>query len=119
MDIGQAILEIRKEKGLKQEAVALIVNTDSGYLSRIESGSRKPSLPMLEKIATAMGVTVTLIVAKAEGISLADRQMLEQNWNDISEEAIQLRQQFRTLTPENQRALLEITKVLNRLQRNT
>ena len=34
------------------------------------------------------------------------------------EQAIQLRQQFRTLTPENQIALLEIAKVLNRLQQD-
>lgn len=116
MDIGQAILEIRKEKGLKQEAVALIVNTDSGYLSRIESGSRKPSLPMLGKIATAMGVSVTLIVAKAEGISLADRQVLEQNGNTLSEEASQLRQQFCTLNPNNQRLAVELLKALSRMQ---
>lgn len=34
-------------------------------------------------------------------------------------ESIQLSQHFRTLTPDNQRALLEIAKVLNRLQRNS
>jgi len=35
-----------------------------------------------------------------------------------SDRGIQLRQQFRTLTADNQSALLEIAKVLNRLQRN-
>ncbi len=38
--------------------------------------------------------------------------------SELSDEAIKLRQHFRTLTPENQRALLEIAKVLSRLQRN-
>ena len=38
---------------------------------------------------------------------------------NLSEESIKLRQHFRTLTPENQSALLEIAKVLNRLQRNS
>ena len=53
MDIGRAILEIRKEKELKQEAVALAADTDTGYLSRIEQGRRMPSLAMLERFAAA------------------------------------------------------------------
>ena len=121
MDIGRAIYALRKEKGLKLEEVALDAGTDAGYLSRIETGSRKPSLPMLEKIATAMGVRASLIVAMAEGegIPNAAGQMHNVGDADLSEESIQLRQHFRTLTPENQLALLEIAKVLSRLQRNS
>lgn len=121
MDIGRAIYALRKEKGLKLEEVALDAGTDAGYLSRIETGSRKPSLPMLEKIAAAMGARASLIVAMAEGegIPNAAGQMPNAGDADLSEEAIQLRQHFRTLTPEHQRALLEIAKVLNRLQRNS
>ncbi len=114
MDIGRAIYALRKEKGLKLEEVALDAGTDAGYLSRIETGSRNPSLPMLEKIAAAMGVRASLIVVMAEGEGIPDVGEA-----DLSEEAIQLRQQFRTLSADNQRALLEIAKVLNRLQRNS
>jgi len=119
MDIGRAIYALRKEKGLKLEEVALDAGTDSGHLSRIETGSRKPSLPMLEKIAAAMGVRASLIVAMAEGegVPNAAGQILNVGDADLSEESIQLRQHFRTLTVDNQRALLEIAKVLNRLQR--
>lgn len=121
MDIGRAIYALRKEKGLKLEAVALDAGTDSGHLSRIETGNRKPSLPMLEKIAAAMGVRTSLLVATAEGESIFDAagQSVNLGEADLSEEAIQLRQHFRTLTPDNQRALLEIAKVLNRLQGNS
>lgn len=69
MEIGRAILEIRKERGLKQEGVALEAGTNTGHLSRIEQGVRRPSLEMLEKIALAMGVSVTDVVSRAEGIS--------------------------------------------------
>lgn len=112
---------MRKEMGLKLEAVANDAGTDAGYLSRIETGSRIPSLPMLEKIAAAMGVRASLLVATAEGESIADaaEQPVKLGEADLSEESIQLRQHFRTLTPDNQRALLEIAKVLNRLQRNS
>lgn len=121
MDIGRAIYALRKEKGLKLEEVALDTGTDAGYLSRIETGSRKPSLPMLEKISAAMGVRVSLIVAMAEGevIPNAAGQIPNVGDADLSEESIQIRQHFRTLSADNQRALLEITKVLNRLQRGS
>jgi len=120
MDIGRAIYALRKEKGLKLEEVALDAGTDSGHLSRIETGSRKPSLAMLEKIAAAMGVKVSQIVAMAEGEGMpnAAGQMPNLGEADLSEESIQLRQHFRTLSADNQRALLEIAKVLNRLQRD-
>lgn len=119
MDIGRAIYALRKEKGLKLEAVALDAGTDSGHLSRIETGSRKPSLAMLERIAAAMDVRVSMIVALAEGevAPSATGQIHNADETDLSEESIQVRRRFRTLTPDNQRALLEIAIVLNRLQR--
>ena len=121
MDIGRAIYALRKEKGLKLEEVALDAGTDSGHLSRIETGSRKPSLPMLEKIAAAMGARASLIVAMAEGEGTinAAGQRPNVNEGDLSEESIQLRQHFRTLSAVNQRALLEIAKVLSRLQQDS
>ena len=119
MDIGRAIYALRKEKGLKLEEVALDAGTDSGHLSRIETGSRKPSLAMLEKIAAAMDVRISQIVAMAEGesISASTRHVANHGEADLSEESIQLRQYFRNLSADNQRALLEIAKVLKRLQR--
>ena len=121
MNIGRAIYGLRKEKGLKLEAVANDAGTDAGYLSRIETGSRLPSLPMLEKIAVAMGVRVSLIVEMAEGDSIPNTsgEMPNVCEADLSEESIQLRQHFRTLSGGNQKALLEIAKVLNRVQRNS
>ena len=115
MNIGQAILEIRKERDLKQETVGLEADTDSGYMSRIESGDRTPSLAMLEKIALAMGVSVTQIVAKAEGISFTDAQKDERG-EVLSEEAAQLLQQFRSLSAENQRLTVELVKTIRRNQ---
>ena len=121
MKIGRAIYAVRKEKRLKLEDVAFDAGTDSGYLSRIETGRRSPSLAMLEKIASAMGVPVSLIVAMAEGENIPNAAGQTSNVvdADLSEESIQLRQHFRTLTADNQSALLEIAKVLNRLQRNS
>lgn len=109
---------MRKEKGLKLEAVANDAGTDAGYLSRIETGSRLPSLPMLEKIAASMGTSVSLLVAIAEGedVSQWTARDITTGESYLSEEAIQLRQLFRKLTPENQKIAVELLQVLNRTQ---
>ena len=121
MNIGRAIYALRKDKGLKLEEVALDAGTDSGHLSRIETGVRNPSMQMLEKIAVAMGVQVSLIVAMAEGAGTgnAANQMPNVGDGDLSDESIQLRKHFRALSADNQRVLLEMAKVLNRLQRDS
>jgi transcriptional regulator with XRE-family HTH domain len=117
MDIGRAIYALRKEKGLKLEDVALDAGTDSGHLSRIETGNRNPSLFMLEKIAAAMNVKVSLIMAMAEdeGKPNTAGQIPRMGESELSEVSIQLRQHFRTLSLDKQKALLEIAKVLSRL----
>ncbi len=118
MNIGRAIYALRKEKCLKLEDVALDAETDSGHLSRIETGRRKPSLPMLEKIAASMGVSVSLIVAMAEGedVSQWAARGIATGDADLSEDSIQLRQLFRALMPENQKIAVELLRALNRTQ---
>jgi transcriptional regulator with XRE-family HTH domain len=54
--IGRRIKEIREKKGLTAEQLAWKHNISKGYWSRIESGDRIPSIPMLDKIAKALGV---------------------------------------------------------------
>lgn len=56
--LGQRIKEIRKSKGLTQPALAELVNVDSKYISRIETGNSYPSLETLENIAKSLGVDV-------------------------------------------------------------
>jgi DNA-binding XRE family transcriptional regulator len=48
--LGQRIKEIRKSKNLTQPALAELVNVDSKYISRIETGNSYPSLDTLEKL---------------------------------------------------------------------
>ncbi len=118
MKIGRAIYGLRKERGLKLEAVANDAGTDAGYLSRIETGSRLPSLPMLEKIAASMGTSVSLLVAMAEGedVSKWASRGVATGESDLSDDSIQLRQLFRKLTPENQKIAVELLRALNRTQ---
>jgi len=54
--IGLRIKELRKRKGLSQEAVAEKAETSPNYLSRMERGTENPTLDMLIKIQEALEV---------------------------------------------------------------
>lgn len=122
MEIGQVIRALRQKRGETLEQVALGVGTDPSNLSRIERGVQQPSAELLRAIAAALQTTIGSLYACAEGQDYsADKtqDLLGADESDYTSEAIQLRQHFRTLSADNQRALLEIAKVLNRLQRNS
>ena len=54
--IGRKIALIRAEKGMSQEDLAAAADVNRGYISRIENGRVAFSVPVLIKIADAMGV---------------------------------------------------------------
>ncbi|MBP8203341.1 MAG: helix-turn-helix transcriptional regulator [Pseudomonas sp.] len=120
MHIGQVIYALRREKGLTQEALALEAETATSNLSRIEKGQRRPSGALLERLAEALGTSVTAIYAGAEGVPLTAAEharQAETKSADFSREAVQLRQDFRDLSLSNKRLTLEFVRMLARLQK--
>lgn len=57
--LGRRIKTLRRENGLTQAKLALMINVGQSYLSKLELGSRNPSLSMLSKIADAFGITLS------------------------------------------------------------
>ena len=55
---GRRVRELRKEKGLSQEALALVCELDRTYIGGIERGERNVSLINIQKIAVALGVSI-------------------------------------------------------------
>ena len=53
-DIGNRIKEIRSEKGISQEKLALKAELDRTYVAGGENGKRNPSIKSLEKIINAL-----------------------------------------------------------------
>jgi transcriptional regulator with XRE-family HTH domain len=63
---GNALRELRAERGVSQEAVALEAGLNRGYYSGIERGVRNVALTNIVKIADALGVSASEVFARAE-----------------------------------------------------
>jgi len=56
---AKKLIQIRKERNLSQEALALLCDIDRTYVGRIETLKRNPSLLILEKIANGLDIKLS------------------------------------------------------------
>ena len=61
--LGARIKELRKQQGLTQEDLCGRAALSIDAVSRIEHGTRSPTLGSLAKLATALGVSVSTLVS--------------------------------------------------------
>ena len=64
--LGQVLRRIRKERSMTQEDVAFKCGVDRSYLSYIERGLHQPSVAVLFKIARALDISPSTILAEVE-----------------------------------------------------
>lgn len=64
--VGQCIQKTREGKGLSQEVVSGLAGIGRTHLSAIERGERKPTLETFYKIACAMRVRPSELLAMVE-----------------------------------------------------
>jgi len=58
ISVGNKIKELRKERNLSQEDLALLSGLDRTYINSVENGRRNISIISLEKIANGLGVKI-------------------------------------------------------------
>ncbi len=63
---GQALQEIRVEKGLSQEELASLVGMHRTYISDVERGVRNTSVLNAKRIANALDVSLAEVFGLAE-----------------------------------------------------
>ena len=66
MNIGENIKRIRVSKNLSQKEVTIVAKLDAAQYSRIENSKTDPTFATLEKIAKALGVSLSELFATTE-----------------------------------------------------
>lgn len=64
--LGEAVRELRRKRGVTQEALARDAELTTATLSLIERGEANPTWDTLKKIAAALGVSVAELAKLAE-----------------------------------------------------
>ena len=64
---GLGVQQLRRARGLSQEDLAHAARIHQTYLSGVESGKRNPTVVVLDRIATALGVDIADLFKRAEG----------------------------------------------------
>ena len=70
---GKVVRSLREQRGVAQDAFALVAKVDRSYFGKLERGERQPSLALLLRIATALEVPGALLVELSEAAMKADR----------------------------------------------
>lgn len=64
---GIALREIRESKGLTLEEVATMAGMSKAYLSQIELGKTSPTMRTLERLASALGADLAVVLTSRKG----------------------------------------------------
>ena len=54
---GGVVRSLRVESGLAQDQFALLANVDRSYYGKLERGERQPSLALLLRVSSAIGIS--------------------------------------------------------------
>ena len=68
MDIGKGLTEIRIDKELSVYKLSKISEVSENYIHEIEKGIKQPSVFILEKVLTALGVTLAEFFNESEDV---------------------------------------------------
>ncbi len=80
MDIGSKIKKVREAKRLSQKEVSLSIDMDPSQYSKIEKGKTDPSISTLDKVAKALGISLSELFSADDiftDINSADKTIME------------------------------------------
>lgn len=66
MNVGQAIISLRKEKQISQEQLAYSAGISRHFMYRLENNLASPTVKTLEKLASALAVQPSDILSVAQ-----------------------------------------------------
>jgi len=88
--VGENIKKIRKQRKLTQLELAERVKVSKIHICLIETGKNEPSLTLLGKIADALNVDPTLLLAKDEAYGIIQSVLALHNLSSIENQVIDM-----------------------------
>jgi transcriptional regulator with XRE-family HTH domain len=65
---GEALRQLRSERGLTQEQAALVCGVDRAYFGQLERSLKSPTLNTLWRLADGLGTKPSQLLARAENL---------------------------------------------------
>jgi quercetin dioxygenase-like cupin family protein/DNA-binding XRE family transcriptional regulator len=94
--VAQQVHRLRMQAGVSLRALAAHTGFSASFLSQVENAQVSPSISSMERIAGALGVTLSeFFAATVEGeggliVRAAERQVLSSSWSNAEIEALSL-----------------------------
>jgi XRE family transcriptional regulator, regulator of sulfur utilization len=63
---GEVIREERVRQAIAQDQFALLANVDRSYYGKLERGERQPSLALMLRIASGLGIPASELLGRVE-----------------------------------------------------
>ena len=95
----EKLKELRKAKGISLEELGAYIGAAESTISLYENGKRQPDYETLLKLAEYFGVTVDYLLRGGEE-------------EQLPEELVILNRAAKKMSPENQKKLLEMAKLM-------
>jgi len=116
MNLGESIRVIRQSKGLSQGEMQKRTGILRSYLSRVENGHTVPSFATLQRLATAMGLTLADFFSHDEGTALPAPPPTEKS-GTASDYLQELKHYLPNLSPQQRQDLLTMIKEMAKTSR--
>ncbi len=100
------ITETRERKGMNQAKLAEEAHITPAAISQIEKGLRIPTVPVLQRIANALGVTIDYLTGKTDEPELRDMLQYEDFKTFF--------RGYRSLDPEDQKTVSKLVDFLHK-----
>lgn len=108
-DVGKAVKEYRKEKGLSVESVAEKTGLSAEQLVKIENGEISPALGVLIKIANILDVSVGVFMGEAptQSFMIVRKEEMKRHPHFVSKESLGYGYSYITLGHEKKDRFME------------
>jgi transcriptional regulator with XRE-family HTH domain len=89
MKVGDRIVSLRERKGLSSNRLSKAAGVSQSYLRDVETGKSQPTIDVLERICTALEITLAEFFAEDDCLKVAESPCGYGDYADLPKEAVE------------------------------